>query len=173
MQLGDSSDCMIKLMELGNIHKSKEDIFEMTSDNGGRLETLHWSSQLSNSCVSNCSDFVLIDGIHKTNIYGLSLVVTTVVDSLGNSVPFGFLLDSSEHSDSITRHMNILKLKGNDCIDPLFINTHSIMTDEGFALVVASDMAGCHHCLCAFRINQLDVRLSAFVYTKFRLSSFN
>ena len=35
LQFGDSSDCMIKLMELGNIHKSKEDIFEMTSDNGG------------------------------------------------------------------------------------------------------------------------------------------
>ena len=35
------------LMELGNIHKSKEGIFEMTSDNGGRLETLHLSNPLS------------------------------------------------------------------------------------------------------------------------------
>ena len=120
-----------------------------------------------------CSAFVLINGTQNTYIYGLSLVVTTVVGSLVKYVPLGFLLAPSEHSDSITRHMNILKLKGNDRTDPLFINTHSIMTDEGFALVVASDMAGCHHCLCAFRINQLDVRLSAFVYTKFRLSSFN
>ena len=129
----------------------------MTSDNGGRLETLHWSSQLSNSCVSNCSDFVLIDGIHKTNIYGLSLVVTTVVDSLGNSVLFGFLLDSSEHSDSITRYMNLLKLTRTNCINPSFINTRSIMTDEGSALVkVAPDMAGYHHCLCAFHIKSID-----------------
>ena len=133
----------------------------MTSDNGGRLETLHWSSQLSNSCVSNCSGFVLIAGIHKTNIYGLSLVVTTVVDSLGNSVLFGFLLDSSEHSDSITRYMNLLKLIRTNCIDPSCINACSILTDEGPALVkVASDMAGYHHCLCAFHINQLAVRVS-------------
>ena len=41
LQFGDSSDCMINFMELGNIHKSKGGIFEMTSDNGGRLETLH------------------------------------------------------------------------------------------------------------------------------------
>ena len=41
LQFGDSTDCMIKLMELGSIHKSKENIFEMTFDNGGRLETLY------------------------------------------------------------------------------------------------------------------------------------
>ena len=80
MQFGDSSDCMIKLMELGNIHKSKEGIFEMTSDNGGPLETLHWSNPLSKKFVSVVSDFVLIDGTHKTNIYDLFLVVTTVAD---------------------------------------------------------------------------------------------
>ena len=48
LQFGDSSDCIIKLMELGNIHKSKEGIVEMTSDNGEGLETLYWSSPLSN-----------------------------------------------------------------------------------------------------------------------------
>ena len=35
LQFGDSSDCMIKLVELGSIYKSKEGMFEMTSDNGG------------------------------------------------------------------------------------------------------------------------------------------
>ena len=120
-------------MELGNIHKSKEGIFEMTSDNGGHLEMLHWSNPLSKSFVPDFSDFETIDGTHKTNIYYLSLVVTTVVDSLGNSVPLGFLLAPSEHSDSITRHMNLLKLTRTNCIDPLFINTRSIMTDEGSA----------------------------------------
>ena len=96
LQFGDSSDCMIKLMELGNIHKSKKGIFEMTSDNGGRLELLHWGNLLLKTFVPVLSDFVLIDGTHKTNIYDLSLVVTTVVDSLGKSVPLGFLLAPSE-----------------------------------------------------------------------------
>ena len=72
-------------------------------------------------------------------------------------IGIGFLLAHSEHSDSIARHVNILKLTGTNCIDPSFINTHSIMADEGSALVkVASDMAGYHHCLCAFHIKSID-----------------
>ena len=47
----------------------------MTSDNGGRLETLHWSNLLSKTFVSVLGDFVLIDGSHKTHIYDLSLTV--------------------------------------------------------------------------------------------------
>ena len=30
-------------MDIGNYHKSKGGIFEMTSDKGERLETFHWS----------------------------------------------------------------------------------------------------------------------------------
>ena len=78
---------------------------------------------------SNLTD----DGTHKTNIYDLSLNVTTVVDSLGKSVPLGFLLAPSKHSESITRHMNLLKLTGNNCIDPSYENSRSIMTDENSA----------------------------------------
>ena len=139
----------------------------MTSDNGGRLETLHWSNPLSRRFVPGLSDFVLIYGTHKTNIYDLSLIVTTVVDSLGKSVPLGFLLAPSEHSESITTHMNLLKLTGNSCIDPSYENSRSVITDEGSALdKVASNMAGYHHCLCAFHINQLAIRVSSFVKQK-------
>ena len=158
---------MIKLIELDSFHKFKGGIIEMTSDNGGCLETLYYSSRFSKYFVHKYSDFVLIDGTHKTNIYDLSYVVTTMVDSLGKSVPPGFLLTPSEHSESITRHINILKVTGNNCIDPSYVNTRSIMTNEGSALVkVASDMVGYHHCLCAFHINQLAIRVSLFVFNK-------
>ena len=103
LQFGGSSDCMIKLMELGSIHKSNEGIFMMTSDNGGRLETLYWSIMLSRTFVP-------------------VLIVTTVVDSLGKSVTLGFLLAPSEHSESITRHINLLKLTNSNCIDLSYIN---------------------------------------------------
>ena len=43
----DSSGCMIKLMGIDNCHKSKGGIFEMTSDKGGRLETLYYSGSYS------------------------------------------------------------------------------------------------------------------------------
>ena len=156
---------MIKLIELDSFHKFKGGIIEMTSDNGGCLETLYYSSRFSKYFVHKYSDFVLIDGTHKTNIYDLSYVVTTMVDSLGKSVLIGFLLAPSEHSDLITKHINLLKLTRTDCIDPSCIKMRSIMTDEGSALVKnASDMAGYHHFLCAFHINQLDVRESNIIY---------
>ena len=75
---------MIKLMDIGNCHKSKGGIFQMTTDKGGRLETLHWSGPYSKLFVSDWSNFLLIDCTHKTNIYDFSLIVTIVVDSLGN-----------------------------------------------------------------------------------------
>ena len=46
----------------------------------------------SDCIVPVLSDFVLIDGTHKTKIYDLSLIVIAVVDSLAKSVPLGFLL---------------------------------------------------------------------------------
>ena len=58
----------------------------MASDKGGRLEILHWAGSLSSLFVDEYNDFILIDGTRKTNIYDLSLVVTTVVNSLGTSV---------------------------------------------------------------------------------------
>ena len=133
----------------------------MTSDKGRRFETLHWSDPYSKLFVSNYSYFLLIDGTHKTNIYDLSFIVTIVVGSLGKSVPIGFLVAPSEHSYSITRQMNLLKLARPDCCDPSSIQSRSIMTNEGSALVkVASYMDGYHHCLCSFHINQLAVRVS-------------
>ena len=78
---------MLKLVQLGNSHRSNSALFEMASDRGGKLEILHWSGS-----------FFLLDGTHKTNIYDLSLLATTVVDSLGLSVSVGFMVTPSENS---------------------------------------------------------------------------
>ena len=75
------------------------------------------------------SDFLLIDGTPKTSIYDLSLIVTTIFDLLVKSVPISSLVTPSEHSDSITRHMKLLKLARADCSDPSLIQSRSIMTD--------------------------------------------
>ena len=37
IQYGDTSECMLKLVELGNFHKSNGGVFELASDRGGRL----------------------------------------------------------------------------------------------------------------------------------------
>ena len=103
----------------------------MTSENGGRLETLHWSGPYSKLFVPNCSTFLLNNDTHKTLIYDLSLIVMTVVDSLGKSVPIGFLVAPSEHSDSITRQMHLLNVTCTSYCDLSPIQSRSIMTNEG------------------------------------------
>ena len=149
-------------MDISNCHKPNGGIFETTSDKGGRLEILHWSSPCSKLFVPNYSDFLLIVGTQKTNIYDLPLIVTIVVDSLGKYVPIGFLVAPSEHLYSITRQMYPLKLTRTNCCNNSSIQSWSIPTDEGSALVkVPSNMDGYHHCLCSFHINQLAVRMSS------------
>ena len=81
---------MLNLVEMGNCHKTNGGDFEMCPDKGGRLESLHWSNSFSDSFIHSYSDFLLIDITHKTSIYDLSLVVTTVVDYLSISIPVGF-----------------------------------------------------------------------------------
>ena len=112
LHYGDATDCMLKLLELDNSHSSKGGVFEMASDKGGRLEILHWDGSLSSLFVDKYNDFVLIDGTHKTNIYDLSMIVTTTVGSLGISVPVGFLLAPSENSASTEDHLDHFRIGG-------------------------------------------------------------
>ena len=90
LQYGGATDCILKLVELGNYHKPKGGVFKIASDRDGRLETLYWSGSFSSLFIENYIDFVLIDGTRKTNIYDLSLVLITIIDSLGVSIPVLF-----------------------------------------------------------------------------------
>ena len=140
LHYGDATDCRLKLVELGNYHSSKGSVFEMDSDKGGRLENFHWSGSFTSLFVDKYNDFVLIDGTHKTNIYDISLIVTTTVDSLGILVPVGFLLTPSENSDSIEDHLDYLKIGGIHSHGLHAISACSIMTDEDSALVKVASL---------------------------------
>ena len=41
LQHSDTANCMLKLFELGNSHKSRGGDFEVISDRGRRIETLY------------------------------------------------------------------------------------------------------------------------------------
>ena len=64
---------------------------------------------------------------HKTNIYDISLIVTSVIDSLGKYIIISFLVAPSEHSESITRQMNLLKLTRPCCCNTSSIQSRSII----------------------------------------------
>ena len=161
----DATDCMFKLVEFGTYHSSKGGVFEMASDKGGRLEILDWSSSFFSMFVDKYNDFVIIDSTYKTSMYDVSLIVTTMVDSLGISDPVGFLLAPSENSASIDDHLDHLKIGGIHSHGLHGISSCSIMTDEGSTLVeFASLISGYNPCLCSFHVNQLAVRVSSFLF---------
>ena len=55
---------------------------------GRRLKSLRRSNFLSSSFISKYDDFAMVDGTHKTNIYDLNLIVTTVVESIVISLKY-------------------------------------------------------------------------------------
>ena len=111
------------------------------------------------------NDFILIDAKQKTNISDLSLVVTTVTDSLGVYISTSFLVTPSENASSIEIRLDLLRIDSNPSHDLSGITSCSIMTDELSALVkVVPFMTGYYHYMCSFHINQLTVRVSFFKY---------
>ena len=82
LHYGDATDCMMNLVELENIYVYKCGLFDIVSYRSGRLEILHWSGFFPSLFVERHNGLVLIDRTRKTNIYDLSLFVTTVVDFL-------------------------------------------------------------------------------------------
>ena len=97
---------------------------------------------------------MLIYGTHKTSIYDLSLVVTTVVDSLGISVPVDLLVAPSENLSSIESHLDQLKIGSYPSHDLYKSVSCATITDEGSTLgKVVSSISVYNHCLCSFHIN--------------------
>ena len=47
----DTTDFMLKLVELRNYHSSNGDLFEMVSDRGGRLDFLYFGQVLCPPCL--------------------------------------------------------------------------------------------------------------------------
>ena len=100
------------------------------------------------------SDVVLIDGTRKTNIYDLSLFVTTVVDSLDILFPVGFLVAPSENSSLIESHLDYLKIGSNPSHNIYGSTSCVILIDEGLALIdVASSIIDYNHCMYSFHVN--------------------
>ena len=88
------------------------------------------------------------------------MIVTYFIDYLGISIP-------SEHSYPVQRHRQLLILSDNTDLNSTFATSIYIMTDEVSALVKsASSMEGYHHYLCAFYMNQLEIRVS-YVFVQF------
>ena len=139
-------------------------MFELASTGGGRLEILHWSGSFSSLFVEHYNDFLFIDGTHKTNINDLSLLITTMVGSLGILVSDGFMVVPSKKSSPIESHLDHLKIGSNPSHDLYESTSCAIMTDKRSLVKVVSSILGYNYCLCSFHVNQLAFRVSSLSF---------
>lgn len=91
-------------------------------------------------------DFIINDGTHNVDKYGLVAMYNTLVDSLGKSVISCYSQYRSEHSAHIS---SALKHFGLDRKGATF------MTDDGSAYHLVSSLLGMNHVLCTKHYHNL------------------
>jgi hypothetical protein len=84
-------------------------------------------------------DFIINDGTHNTDMYGLILMMNTLVDSLGMSIMSSYSQFRSEHSDHLERALMHFGL-GADGV--------TFMTDAGPAYYIIAERFKLIHVLC-------------------------
>ena len=110
---------MLKLVELGNYHSFEGVVFEMVSNRGDRLETLHWSVSFSSLFIEKYSDCILIDGTPKINIYDLSLVDFILIVGHKTNIYYLSLVVATMVYRVVKKARNLQYGDATDCIPKL------------------------------------------------------
>jgi hypothetical protein len=83
---GTDPDAMAKFMKLGNSLREKNGIFEFELGTDCRITNMYVMKPSMKAYADLFGDFVINDGTHNTDSYGMILMLNTLVDSLGKSV---------------------------------------------------------------------------------------
>ena len=136
---GSDSDCMAKFMDLGNSIRTHGGVFKFQSSEDTRISDVFIMKPSMKAYAEIFGDFVINDGTHNVDKYGLVAIFNTLVDSLGKSVISCYSQYRSEHSVHIS---TALKYFGLDRKGATF------MTDDGSAYHLVSSLLGMNHVLC-------------------------
>jgi hypothetical protein len=142
---GDAND------GLRNLHIKMKEIKEQ----GGNYEMYH-DEQLVISGIAyqtedmlkmqECyNDYVIHDGTFGTNMHGMTLMPTVVVDCLGKSVISSVMVGHSENSDDLIKMSTDLKL---------FNGGETYMTDGGSCYPIVAEHFGLNHVLCVHHFHK-------------------
>eukprot|EP00562_Extubocellulus_spinifer_P022402 CAMPEP_0178627042 /NCGR_PEP_ID=MMETSP0698-20121128/8709_1 /TAXON_ID=265572 /ORGANISM="Extubocellulus spinifer, Strain CCMP396" /LENGTH=474 /DNA_ID=CAMNT_0020266263 /DNA_START=92 /DNA_END=1512 /DNA_ORIENTATION=+ len=149
---GDDQHQLNQLMVDG--FKMKEDggAFDFKLDDSARLKSVHWQSATMKQYVETYGYFVIADGTHGTNIYGLQLLVYFVVDCFGKTCFAGYSATRSENTDDVDDGMEELGLKK---------KKPSLMSDEGPAFIAMAIKNGLVHKLCGHHYTKNGIKCVA------------
>ena len=142
---GKGHDKIPALVRMGECERERGGAFRVYIDDACQLRGFIFQIKEMREYASTYNDFVILDGTHGTNKYGLILEPATVVDCLGMSVICGIPIFGSEQS-AFSR----------DILVELGLQNESgtIMTDEGSAFHSIAEKLNMKHLLCSFHFQQ-------------------
>lgn len=136
---GSDPHAMSKFMELGNSIRQSGGVFEFELGHDGRLTNLFVMKASMKAYAKMFGDFIINDGTHNVDMYGLILMMNTLVDSLGRSIMSSYSQFRSEQSGHLVR---ALKHFGLDTEGATF------MSDDGSAYHLVAQQLKFVHLLC-------------------------
>lgn len=131
---------MSRFIEKGNSIRQSGGIFEFDLGPDGRISDVYVMKSSMRSYAALFGDFVVNDGTHDADMYGLVMMINTLVDSLGKSVMCGYSQFRSEQSDHLVRALRHLGLTSEGS---------TLMTDDGPAYHLVADQLSVKHLLCS------------------------
>lgn len=138
---GKGRDQINELISRGLAEKERGGAFEHNIDDSLRLKAFILQTKEMREYAPLYNDFVILDGTHGTNKYGLILEPPTLVDCLGRSVIAGIPICESEQNAYSGKILKTLGLVRKDGV---------LMTDEGSAFIGLAERLGMRHVLCSF-----------------------
>jgi hypothetical protein len=142
---GNGRDQIPDLVKWGELERQNGGAFKMFSDNMCQVRAFIFQTKEMREYAKAYNDFIILDGTHGTNQYGLTLEPPTIIDSLGKSVIGGIPICESEQSKFSREILEVLGLHNVGA---------TLMTDEGSAFFSLAGNLGMIHLLCTFHFEQ-------------------
>jgi hypothetical protein len=138
---GKGRDKINDLRKRGEWEKSRGGAYDEYIDDTFRLTSFILQTKEMRLYASMYNDFVILDGTHGTNKYGLIMEPPTLVDCFGRSVIAGIPICESEENEFSATILQTLGLVREGGV---------LMTDEGSAFFGLAEKLGMHQILCSF-----------------------
>lgn len=139
MHFGKDPDSMAEFIKLGDQIRDSGGVFKFNLTVDCRISDVFIVKPSMKPYANLYNDFVINDGTHNADKYGLVTMFNTLVDSLGLSIMQSYSQYRAEYSDHLIEAFQLFSL---DCPGG------TLMTDDGPAYRIVADSLNKKHLLC-------------------------
>ena len=143
---GSDRDATSRFMDKGDEIRQLGGVFKFQIGEDGRITDVFVQKASMKAYSEKFGDFIINDGTHNVDMYGLVSMFNTLVDSLGRSIMSSYSQFRSEQSEHILRAFEHFGLG---------IQGSSLMTDQGSAYRIVADTLPIRHVLCTKHYHDL------------------